>query len=82
MKTTLQELIEEFEDIKKNKCKTLQEVIFFDGVLAIIESRYLEKEKAQIIAAYNQDLYGGLNENHKFSDGIEYYDETFNNKNQ
>lgn len=49
----MQELIEEFEIIKTTKCKTLQEMIFFDGILAIIESKYLEKEKEQIIEAGN-----------------------------
>jgi hypothetical protein len=52
--TVLQELISEFEEIKKTKCKTLQEVIFFDGVLAIIEAKYLDKEKQQIKDAYLQ----------------------------
>ena len=51
---------------------------FFDGVLAIVESKYLEKEKNQIIAAYDQDLYGGLNGSRKYNDGEEYYEHTFN----
>jgi hypothetical protein len=45
--TTIQELIKEFENIKETKYKTLQEVIFFDGVLSIIKAKYLEKEKEQ-----------------------------------
>ena len=49
----MQELIEEFEIIKTTKCKTLQEMIFFDGILAIIESKYLEKEKEQIQKAFS-----------------------------
>ena len=49
MKTPIQELIEKFEDIQANKCKTLQERIFFDGVLAIIESTFLDKEKKTMI---------------------------------
>ena len=77
MQTTLQELIKEFENIKETKCKTLQEMVFFDGVLAIIEGKYLEKEKNQIIVAYDQDLYGGINGNRKFENGTEYYNETF-----
>jgi folate-dependent tRNA-U54 methylase TrmFO/GidA len=47
-------LISEFEEIKRTKCKTLQEVMFFDGVLAIIEAKYLDKEKQQIKDAYSQ----------------------------
>ena len=78
MKTVLQELIKEFETIKETKCKTLQEKIFFDGILAIIESKYLEKEKNQIIQAYDQDLYGGITGYRKFENGIEYFIETFN----
>ena len=50
--TTLQKLIKEFEHIKYNKCKTLQEVIFFDGVLAIIESEYLKLESEEIINSF------------------------------
>ena len=41
-------LIEEFENIKHTQCKTLQEMVFFDGVLAIVESKYLEKEKNHV----------------------------------
>lgn len=81
METVLQELIKEFENIKQTKCKSLQEMLFFDGVLAIIEAKYLEKEKAQIIEAYDQDLYGGINGNRKFLNGTEYYNETFKAKN-
>ena len=78
MKTALQELISELEYIKENNCKNLQEMVFFDGVLAIIESKYLEKEKVQIIQSYDQDLYGGISGVRKFEDGDDYYNETFN----
>lgn len=72
--TAVQELISEFEEIKKTKCKTLQEVMFFDGVLAIIEGKYLEKEKQQIIDAYKTFLDTTLpNEVYE-----EHYNETFN----
>jgi hypothetical protein len=30
MQTTIQELIKEFENIKETKCKTLQEMVFFE----------------------------------------------------
>lgn len=56
----MQELIEEFEIIKTTKCKTLQEMIFFDGILAIIESKYLEKEKEQMLNFY---MWMRMNEN-------------------
>lgn len=47
MKTVVQQIIEKFEHIQKNDCKTLPEHIFFDGVLAILESVYLDIEKQQ-----------------------------------
>ena len=50
--TVLQELMKEFENIKLTKCKTMQEMMFFDGVLAIIEGKYIEKEKQQIVEAH------------------------------
>ncbi len=62
--TTLQELIKEFENIKNTKCKTLQETMFFDGVLAIIESKYLNKERELFIDSF---LAGK-----RFSDGDKY----------
>ena len=49
--TAMQRLISELEDIKQTKCKTLQEVVFFDGVLAIIESKYLPEERKEIETA-------------------------------
>jgi hypothetical protein len=58
-KTALQELIEEFQTIKKTKCKTIQEMAFFDGVLAIIECKYIDKERDQIIEAYNDASLDG-----------------------
>lgn len=61
MKTVLRELMDEIEFIKNNQCKSIQEMLFFDAVLSIIETSYIEKEKQQIINAYNEDLYGGLN---------------------
>jgi uncharacterized protein YfbU (UPF0304 family) len=73
--TTLQELIKEFEDIKQTKCKTLQEVMFFDGVLAIIEGKYIEKEKEQIIQAF---LKGKFEGGSRFDDASkEYYEKLF-----
>lgn len=47
-KTMLQELVSELTEIKETKCKTIIEMFFFDGVLSIIESKYLEKEEIQI----------------------------------
>ena len=82
MKTAMQELIEEFEIIKTTKCKTLQEMIFFDGILAIIESKYLEKEKEQIMNAVGlkkstkKDIFG--NNRIITLTPEEYYNQTYN----
>ena len=75
--TPIQELIKEFENIKETKCNTLQEVVFFDGVLAIIESKYLAKEKKVIIDTY--DCNGVVN-GKLCGNGKQYYKEKFQNK--
>lgn len=62
--TVLNELIKEFDRVKSNDCNSLREMLFFDGVLAIIEARYLQKEKDQIIDSF---LAGK-----RFSDGDRY----------
>ncbi len=70
--TVLQELIKEFENIKLTKCKTMQEMMFFDGVLAIIEGKYIEKEKQQIIEAH---AVGRIKEvSNVKTDGYDYYE--------
>ena len=53
-KTAMCQLIDEFERIKENDCKHLHEVIFFDGVISIIESKFFEIEKNQMRKIYNQ----------------------------
>lgn len=78
MKTAMQELINEFENIKQTKCKTLQEVIFFDGVLSIIESKYLEKEKQQIMDAFIAGDERGTKDNPFNCE--QYYSQTFKEK--
>lgn len=74
----MQELIEEFEIIKTTKCKTLQEMIFFDGILAIIESKYLEKEKEQIIEANRQGRCNDCPIMYSNEEAQEYYNQTYN----
>lgn len=49
MKTVVQQIIEKFEHIQKNDCKTLPEHIFFDGVLSILQSVYMDIERDQLI---------------------------------
>lgn len=76
-KTAIQEMISEFEEIQKTKCKSLQEVVFFTGILAIIESKYLEKERSQIVYAYSkgcEESSGWSN----ISEGVRYYKDNFN----
>lgn len=72
MKTAVQQIIEKFEYIQKNDCKTLPEVIFFDGVLAILETEFLKIEKDQIKRAFN---VGGTEAYEQSSE--DYYKETF-----
>ncbi len=90
MQTTIQELIREFEMIKDTKCKTLQETVFFDGILAIIESKYIEKEKNNLIDFHIEVMKIGLIEEggKKWTESYEpkikevatnFYNENFNN---
>ena len=88
MKTVVQELIKELETIQETKCKTLQERIFFDGVLAIIEGKYIEKEKGMLINFHTEVVKMGLidKDERRWTDSYEpqikematkYYNETF-----
>jgi hypothetical protein len=74
--TAVQQMITEFTDIQRNKCKALQEVLFFDGVLAIIEAKYLPLEREQIEEAFEK----GWVERKFYSEMTsgEYYTQTFN----
>ena len=75
MKTVVQQIIEKFEHIQKNDCKTLPEHIFFDGVLAILDSVYLDIEKQQIIDAC---YFGSQNIPYEVKEKSEaYYTSTF-----
>lgn len=76
MKTAMQEFIEKLEFIKLNKTKNLHEVMFFDGVLAIIDAeKYLEKEKEHLMMAFND---GKTNAVLKKRTSEEYYDQLYN----
>ena len=75
----MQQLIEELIMIKENDCKTLREMIFFDGILSVIECKdYLGIEKSQLISSHNK-----ANENWEkgyptpITEGKVYYNETF-----
>ncbi len=83
----MQELVEQLEFIKLNKTKNLHEVIFFDGVLAIIDAgKYLEKEKEQIVNDFENgykacDLDEALEINKTMFSGERYYNQTYNQDN-
>ena len=72
----MQELVEQLEFIKLNKTKNLHEVMFFDGVLAIIDAgKYLEKEKEQIMDSY---LQGSFDDGPNITNSEQYYNQTYN----
>jgi hypothetical protein len=82
MKTAMQELVEQLEFIKLNKTKNLHEVMFFDGVLAIIDAgKYLEKEKEQIIDANRQSRCNDCPFMYSNEDAEQYYNQTYNQTN-
>lgn len=85
--TAIQEIFSEFTEIKETQCKTLQDIMFFDAVLAIIESKYLPKEKQQILDAFNQGYregervgYDNGEDISTFEDADIYFNQTFNNE--
>ena len=74
MKTAVQYLVKEFSDILgKLETKPMQDLLLVDAI-----QKAKEMEKKQIINAYDQDLYGGINGHCKFENGNEYFLETFN----
>lgn len=74
METAVQFLVKEFSDILgKIKTDPMQDLLLVDAI-----NRAKEIERQQIVKAYDQDLYGGLDGNRKFENGIEYYLKTFN----
>lgn len=80
MKTVLQELIQwtiENAFNVESQDGTTYIAIDHEEMRAKFDE-WLEKEKKQVINAYDQDLYGGLNGHRKFENGTEYYSETFN----
>lgn len=85
MKTAIKELIDKFEDIQNNNCKTLQERIFFDGVLAITQT-FIEKEKKQIKQSFNDGIsqYAQYDPERHGNEGPnpeQYYNNNYNNYN-
>lgn len=73
MKTALQEAIKDLKEDKQNSNYAMEKSAIQDCI--IILSSYLEKEKQQIVDAYNDGQEHGFN---KFgSDAEKYYEETF-----
>lgn len=60
----LENLPNRFKNSLINSCQSL-----------IVQAK--EKEEEQIVHAYDQDLYGGLSNYRKFTNGKEYYQETY-----
>lgn len=85
MKTAITQLIEKLEDIKKNNCKHVYEVVFFDGVLSVIEAEgFLETEKKQIVNAYSKGAFifaqfDPERHGNNCPNPEDYYNETFKN---
>ena len=76
--TAVQQIIEKFEYIKENHCKSLQEVVFFDGILAVIESgEYKAIEKEQIKDAHINGFYSPPFRKSRNGEAEEYYNENF-----
>ena len=72
MKTAIQELIEHFEDFKKHSPNVK---LTLDEIINLLKDNF-EKEKEQILAAYNngsQDM--ALEEKYE---PLEYYNQTYN----
>ena len=78
-KTAVRQIIEALEEIKRTKCTTLKEVIFFDGVLSVIESEGFEKiEREQIIKAFwKGDNTDCTTEQNSYDFAKKYYDLTY-----
>lgn len=76
-KTAMQELIAYIDHMVKNECKTFQDTLFFNAILAIIESKeLLATERTQIKQAYDKGYSCGTFEN-GFDTGLDYFTKTY-----
>jgi hypothetical protein len=76
MKTALQELIEKIQSLKK-----LDGVINAIDVITFMAEKQLEKEKEQIIEAYEDGKQNGMDSItniHMYIIGEKYYNQTYN----
>ena len=74
MKTAIQDLINELKQFRKFP---FVDVPTIDAAISFAKLR-LEMNKDQIIKAYDEDLYGGLNGHRQFKNGSEYFEQIFN----
>lgn len=77
-KTALQELITEFDRLKES-AKSITDMVYLDGVIAVIESRK-EVEKKQLKDAYSSarnTALGGVSDATKRAE--QWYNETYGN---
>ena len=70
-------------EVRKTAVEWLQSKVLYivpssqkDDLLKLFEQAK-QMEKEQIIDAYNQDLYGGLNGSRKFDNGAQYYNDMY-----
>lgn len=78
MKTAMQELIEYLRSLAFSKCHLgMGDIMLTQGHIDELEEKYLEKEKEQIIDAFNEPLWITGKPNIKAE---EYYNLTYNQK--
>lgn len=84
--TPLQELIMQFEYHKNNNCKTMMEMLFFDGVITLAQN-LLYKERETIMNAHSEGICSaieiamGIFKDHDWSTQIEEINKFRVNKN-
>jgi len=74
--TPMMELIEELKTIKENNCKTFTEVVFFDGIISLIDAKYLPKQK-QVMETIFLDGCSSWDSETEFE---KYYNTKYNNQ--
>jgi len=88
MKTVIQQLLELIPDaaqIKQYMSENEPDEKMLDEWLweRIFKGRdWKAKEREQIVEAYNEDLYGGLQGRQKYNDGNDYFNRKYNNPKQ
>ena len=70
--TPLQHLLKFMDEDKSGVLHSYDRQLITDEI-----KRLMPVEKQQILDAYNQDLYGGLEGHTKYEDGEDYYNQTY-----